>query len=122
MIRTSVYAILTGESLRKDKFTNWPQNYVIDFTSIDKGSILIHTHEFFDDQRELLTHFLLTLEDKLSEIERIGIGQITVHLNLAYSGQCNWELNSSQLSLLSKIRAIFTFTAYEDFSLSNGNV
>ena len=46
-------------------------------------------------------------------IEEVGVQQIIVHLNLEYTGQCNWELTPLQLSLLNKIKAVFTFTAYE---------
>lgn len=47
-------------------------------------------------------------------LEKIGLEKIIVHVNLAYKDQCNWEMSPIQLTLLVKLKAVFTITAYEN--------
>lgn len=113
MVNISSYAILIGEQLQNSKLASCFSNREVGKQSIDQSSLLIHAQGEFEDQRDLLTNFLEIILSKMPVIEEVGIQQVIVHLNLEYTGQCNWELTPLQLSLLNKIKAVFTFTAYE---------
>lgn len=81
--------------------------------SDNHNTALIHAYKQPNDQGDILTSFLNTLSNKMLLLKKAGLERIVVHVNLAYTGQCNWEINPTQLMLLVKLEAAFTITAYE---------
>ncbi len=113
MIRVSSYAILTGIYLAQSHLIDCFTSQEVDQKSINDDSMLIHAYERFDDQQEGLTNFLELIASKRPILDEAGVKKIVVHLDIEYVGQCNWELTPLQLALLHKIKAVFTFSAYE---------
>lgn len=113
MVDVSSYALLVGKWLIADQPLSYFADEEVSKKSINNNTALIHAHDQPDEQSDILTSFLEILLSKMPLLEETGLKKIIVHVNLAYEGQCNWELDLTQLTLLVKIKAVFTLTAYE---------
>lgn len=113
MVSVSSYAFLSGERLSVNQALSYFTDEEVSQKSGDNNIVSINAHERLNEQGDLLTAFLEILSNKMLSLEKIGLEKIIVHVNLAYTNQCNWEMNPTQLTLLVKLKAVFTITAYE---------
>lgn len=112
MVNVSSYAILSGTELNINLLKNSFKDYSIGKDVVETRNFLVYAQNKAVGKNLPLYDFLQALSDKADSLKKMGVVEIDIYVNLEYLDQCNWELNREELSILNRIEATLSITAY----------